>query len=78
MPISTKAGNRDQLSELSSNQCPEVMSAFPEIPTPACLARPQVKVDPLVHFCQQNRAPGLEKFVSEVKGGLTIPLILNH
>ena len=54
------------------------MSAFPEIPTPACLARPQVKVDPQVHFCRQNRAPGLEKFVSEVIGGLTIPLILDH
>ena len=48
--ISGRAGNRDQLSELCSELLPWTVSAFPEILTPACLARPRVKVDPLVHF----------------------------
>lgn len=44
--ISSRAGNRDQRSEL----LPWTVSTSPEILTPACLARPRVKVDPLVHF----------------------------
>lgn len=51
-------------------------SAFPEILTPKPAWQcSESKWTLWVHFCGQNKAPGLEWFVSEVIGGLNIPLI---